>query len=104
MTRFERDAETAKQSIVQMCIHMSAAYLAPVLVDAELTLVSRHQVDNVATRRIVEILKPMASGTALQVISEVRAALLPVYKSRNLTLRGLRPVVIKLRPAHSGAA
>lgn len=104
MTRFEQDAAAAKQRIMNLCIHMSAAYLAPVLVDAELMLVSRHQADNVATRCIVDILTPMASGAALQVISEVRAALLPVYKSPSLTLRGLRPAPIKLRPAPLGAA
>lgn len=103
MTRFEQDAAAAKQRIMELCLHMSAAYLAPVLVDAELMLVSRHQTDNIAARRIVEILKPMASGAALQVLRDVRTALLPFYQSRGMTLRGIRPAPIKLRPAHSGA-
>lgn len=94
MTRFDRDAEEAKQTITNMCLHMSAAYLAPVLDDAELMLISRHHVDNVVTRHIVDILKPMASGAALQVIRDVRRRLLPLYQSRTLTLRGLRPVFL----------
>ena len=77
MTRFDHDALIAKRNIMQMCVHMSAAYIAPILDDAELMLVSRHQTQNAVTRRIVEILTPMASGAAFQVIREVRAALLP---------------------------
>lgn len=92
MTRFDSDAQVAKQNIMQMCMHMSAAYLAPVLNDAELMLVSRHQTHNAVTRRIVEILTPMAAGAAFQVIREIRTALLPLHQSGSLTLRGLRQV------------
>lgn len=103
MTRFEQDAAVAKQRIIELCIHMSATYLAPVLNDAELMLVSRHQADNVATRHIVDILTPMASGSALQIIREVRAALLPIYQSKNLTIRGLSPVFFGFDEGHAFA-
>jgi hypothetical protein len=90
MTRFDQQAELAQQSIVQMCIHMSAAYITTVLDDAELVLVSRHQSDNIVTSRVLQSVSHLSAGLALTVISNARKALLPPPTRKPLVLHSIR--------------
>lgn len=72
------------------CHQMSPSYINTVFGEIELGLVSGHRVENIIALNLLKALRALPVGCALKVLKDVRDELSTAYRSKNITLYGIR--------------